>query len=79
MTCKQQSALGWLLLYRKDGNGFKTAGDCPSSPNVMGSLVRKGWADSVVQEERPLHQGTIRYGWYRITAEGIAALNGSDK
>ena len=78
LTIKQLSALKAVSRFsEKSSVKWASAGDLGTSPQVMGSLVRKGLVNSTTQEERPLHQGVIRYGWYQINDAGLAALSPS--
>lgn len=78
MTPKQTEALSRVSRYsEQDTVKWATASELCSTPGVMGSLVRAGLVNSTTQEDRPLHQGTIRYGYYQINDRGRAALQAS--
>ena len=75
MSPKMREALNRVSSYGDHAvHRWASAPELCSTSGVMGALVRAGLVNSTTQEERPLHQGTIRYGWYQINDAGRKAI-----
>lgn len=70
MTPAQRAALEWFKPY------VDRWGDRPSpvSSATAGGLVRRGWLRSTLQSERVRGERRTTWSLYKITPEGLAAL-----
>jgi len=71
LTAKERAALR-SLTTRRGGVVRWSAAELGHPAGVLGSLVRKGLATSMTQEERPLHERRFTYQLYAPTSAGRA-------